>query len=450
MSIKLRITLWFTLFMTVLAAVTIGVITFAGERQAKSAFSDALVHGVESKAESIGWKEGSILIDEGELSFDGGIYYSLYGPEGQLLWGELPSGFNGKKEFVNGAMETVESGGVTWEVYDTKHRLRGQHKDHNYVWVRGVMQETVPVSAFDFILKIAVIALPLFILLAALGGYLIIHRSLRPVRQITETARAMGEGRDLTRRIGLGKGKDEVYKLAAAFDSMLERLQKAFENEKQFTADASHELRTPVTVIISRCESALEYDSTEEEYREALNTVLDQAENMSVMISQLLTLARADQGHEKLHLEKVNLSELTEMVAQQQSDGAAERGIAIRTEIEQNIWFRGDETMLMRLWINLVDNGVKYGQEGGEVCISLHRVEGGIEGSVVDDGIGISREDLPKVWGRFWQGSSSRRTEGTGLGLSMVKWIVEAHGGNVSVESCPGQGSKFIFFLPNP
>lgn len=444
MSIKLRITLWFTIFMTVLAGLAIWVMIYAGERQVQAAFSQELVHSVENKAEGLEWKEGSLLIGDGDASFVNGVYLSIYNDQGQILWGEVPTGFDTTKGFVNRDADTVDSGGVTWQVYDAKHQVRG----HNYVWVRGVMQEAGTTNVFDSILNTAYIVLPLFILLAALGGYFIIHRALRPVRKITETAQAMGEGKDLSERINLGKGRDEVYRLATAFDSMLGRLQGAFENEKQFTADASHELRTPVSVIISQCEAALEQGTSEAEYREALDTVLDQAEKMSMMISQLLTLARADKGHEKLHLEEVNFSELTEMVALQQEERATLRNIDVLTQIQKGIEIQGDETMLMRLWVNLVDNAIKYGREGGRIVIRLELMEGGVQGSVIDDGVGITSEDLPKVWGRFWQGSSSRRTEGTGLGLSMVKWIVEAHDGEVSVESRQGHGSTFSFFLP--
>ncbi len=210
-------------------------------------------------------------------------------------------------------------------------------------------------------------------LFAAVGGYFITRRAFQPVRRIIQTAREIGEGNDLSRRIALGQGRDEVYTLAAEFDSMFARLEKAFEREKQFTSDASHELRTPTTVIISQCEYALERAKTLDEAREALHAILNQAEKMAVMISQLLMLARADKAHGKMQFETVNLSDLAMMVVEQQQENASMRHIQLETHIEPDVEMQGDETMLMRVWINLIENGVKYGREGGWLQITLQK-----------------------------------------------------------------------------
>ena len=287
-------------------------------------------------------------------------------------------------------------------------------------------------------------------LFAAVGGYLITRRAFRPVRRIIQTAKEIGEGDDLSRRIALGEGRDEIYTLAAEFDRMFARLEKAFETEKQFTSDASHELRTPTTVIISQCEYAIENAQTLDEAKEALAAVLNQAEKMAALISQLLMLARADKGHEKLHFETVNLSDLASMVAEQQQENAEKRGIRIETNIQPDIEMLGDETMLMRIWINLIENGIKYGRENGWLNVQLAQKDGTIQGCVQDNGIGIAPENLARVWERFWQADPARSASGAGLGLSMVKWIVEAHGGEIHVESTLGQGTAFTFSFPCP
>ena len=297
----------------------------------------------------------------------------------------------------------------------------------------------------------AFILLPFSVLLIALGGYLITARALRPLSAMTETARTISRGKDLTQRIRLGAGKDEVHVLAHTFDQMMERLQISFENEKQFTSDVSHELRTPVAVILSQCEYASQEGTPPEELRGSIGVIGAQARKMSVLISQLLTLARADNGKQKLQYELVNLSELAEIIAEEQSLAAEEKGITLQTDISPEILMRADETMMMRLFINLISNSITYGKPGGHTRIILSADEKEITGSVADDGIGIPAEHLDKIWQRFYQVDPSRTSgsgSGSGLGLPMVKWIVEAHGGQIGVSSRPGEGSVFTFRFP--
>ena len=231
------------------------------------------------------------------------------------------------------------------------------------------------------------------------------------MRQITATAEQIGGGRDLTQRIALGEGRDEIYTLAAAFDRMFDRLQSAFDRERQFTSDASHELRTPTAVIISQCEYALENAQTLDEAQAALGSVLEQAKRMSSLISQLLTLSRADRGQAKLNLELINLSELSEMVTEQIREQAVPFDIAVTSEIQPDILIRGDETMLMRMLLNLMENGLKYGRPGGHLSLSLYRLGDNAVGEITDDGIGISQEHLGKIWERFYQADPSRSGE---------------------------------------
>lgn len=231
---------------------------------------------------------------------------------------------------------------------------------------------------------------------------------------------------------------------------MLNRLESSFEAEKQFSNDASHELRTPLSVIIAQCEYALKKANTLEEAQAALEVILGQSKKMSALISQLLTLARADQGTIKLQLEELCVSDLTCMAALEQENVAAHRGIEIQQEIDPDIMWQVDETMFLRLWMNLISNSIKYGKDGGFVRIVLRQENGQLLGKVVDDGIGISPEDLPKIWDRFYQANPSRNDENSaGLGLSMVKWIVSAHGGRISVNSVLNEGSEFTFLLPS-
>ena len=268
-----------------------------------------------------------------------------------------------------------------------------------------------------------------------------------PVRRIAQTAQEISAGNDLSRRIALGEGRDEIYALAAEFDHMFERLQAAFEAEKQFASDASHELRTPTSIILSQCEDALENADTLDQARSALSAVLDQAEKMAALISQLLLLARTTGSRQRLNLERVDLSELTTVVAEQMEETARVRNISIETEIQPDLVVQGDETMLMRLLMNLMENGIKYGRQDGWLRVTLSGNEQWVTGTIEDNGIGIAPEHLDKVWNRFWQADPARSTQGAGLGLSMVKWIAEAHGGSVQVQSTLGKGTSFTFTL---
>ncbi len=443
LSIQLRVTLWFTLLMLLLACISFAFLFYAGERMAQEDTRQRMATMTADAWADIEAENGQVEVDRDLEYFRDGVYLSVYDQNGIPLYGAVPREFDNTSVFSDGELRTIRDDSGVWYVYDAKNVIDGLT-----VWIRSVAAAGKIDATMQVLLRLALIVLPFFVLLAAIGGYLLAKRAFRPVRQITQTAREIGRGDDLTRRIALGQGRDEIYTLAQEFDRMFARLEQAFENEKQFTSDASHELRTPVSIIISNAEYALAHAQTVEESREALRAILDQAEKMAGLISQLLTLARADKAHNRLRLEAVDLSELAEMVAAQQQENAAARGIAIRTRIQPGIICRGDETMLMRMLINLLDNAVKYGRDNGWVNLTLKEENGWIQGSVQDNGIGIRPEHRELVWNRFWQADPTRSRDGAGLGLSMVRWIVQAHGGRAELNSEYGKGSEFLFFLP--
>lgn len=441
LSIHLKVTLWFTLLMVLLVSVVLAFLFYTGAQSALEETKSQMMDMVAAGWREIDADDGEIEIDDDLEYFKDGIYLSVYDAGGVPLYGSVPRDFDNSAVFAPDQLRTIPSMQKSWYVYDEQNTIYG----YGTVWIRSVSAANQVDSTISTLYRLALIVLPFFVLFAAVGGYFITRRAFQPVRRIIQTAREIGEGNDLSRRIALGQGRDEVYTLAAEFDSMFARLEKAFEREKQFTSDASHELRTPTTVIISQCEYALEHAKTLDEARGALHAILNQAEKMAVMISQLLMLARADNAHGKMQFETVNLSDLAMMVVEQQQENASMRHIQLETHIEPDVEMQGDETMLMRVWINLIENGVKYGREGGWLQITLQKKQGLIIGCVQDNGIGIAPENLEKVWERFWQADSARSASGAGLGLSMVKWIVQAHGGNIQVESVLGQGSAFTF-----
>ena len=444
LSITLRVTLLYTLFMVLLTGLSLGFLFHAGAQSRRQTTLDRMQTMAEASRKELEAKDGELEIDRDLEAFDDGVYLSLYDTAGVPLYGFVPREFDNSVIFDDGSLRTVESGGHSWYLYDEQITV----EDYGPVWVRSIAAADAFNSTLGTLGKTALLVLPVFVVLAAVCGYLLTRRAFAPVRQITQTAREIGEGGDLSRRIGLTGRKDEIHTLAAEFDAMFARLEQAFDREKQFTDDASHELRTPTAVILSQSEYALENTHPQGETRAALESIHTQAARMAALLSQLLMLARADKGRQVVQREPVDLSELVEMVAETEAEQAEARNITVQTELEPGVMVQGDETLLMRLLINLTENAIRYGRPGGQVKLTLRRQDGEAVGTVEDDGIGIAPEDLDKIWQRFWQADPARSGGGAGLGLSMVRWITQAHGGRVTVQSEPGKGSVFTFFLP--
>ena len=287
-------------------------------------------------------------------------------------------------------------------------------------------------------------------LFSGITGFLIIRNSLKPINFIKNTALKIHAGNDLTKRINLGEGKNEVYTLANTFDGMFDKLQNSFDSEVQFTSDVSHELRTPISVIKSQAEYGKTNIVSINEAKDILNIIYDESQKMSNLVSQLLTLARMDKGYHKLNLENINLTELIEIVAESQKFNAEQKNITITYDLKEDIFADVDEHMIMRVFINLISNAISYGKENGFIHITLQLSEDKkfILIEIKDNGIGISKENINKIWDRFFQVESSRTGDNSGLGLPMVRGIVEAHNGEITVESKLDIGSTFKIKLP--
>ena len=316
------------------------------------------------------------------------------------------------------------------------------------MWIRGVVESSVIEYTLETIIFISLISLPFFLFFAGLTGYIIFRNSFKPIDQIREAAQKINDGNDLTKRINLGEGTNEIYSLANTFDTMFDKLQTSFDNEVQFTSDVSHELRTPISVIMSQSEYGQDYTSSVREAKDIFNIIFKESKKMSILVSQLLTLARMDKGRQKINLEEIEIGELIEIAIEGQKLQSEEKNITIFSDIQENVYSSVDEIMIMRVFTNLISNAISYGKENGYIKVCLNKDNNNAIIKIEDNGIGISEENLEKIWVRFFQVDPSRTTENSGLGLSMVKGIIEIHKGSIYVQSELNKGTVFTIHLP--
>jgi heavy metal sensor kinase len=292
------------------------------------------------------------------------------------------------------------------------------------------------------------IAIPLLLLLSGAGGYWIAARALSPIRSMIAAADDIHPG-DLSTRLAIPAAEDELRRLALTLNRMLGRLQDGFERMTRFTADASHELRTPIALLRTRTEILLRRTRTSEEYRTALEANLDELEKTSALLEQLMLLARADAGAETLHFSDVNLTDLVHSTAAAMQPLAELKHLAWSVVLPHRaVQITGDESALRRVLLILMDNALKYTPADGSVRIAVESSNGLAKVEVSDTGMGITNDALPNVFDRFYRADSARTADGAGLGLSIGQWIVERHGGNICVKSTPMRGSTFSVQLP--
>lgn len=291
---------------------------------------------------------------------------------------------------------------------------------------------------------------PVLLIVASAGGYWMSRRALLPVDEITEATRKISH-KNISSRLTVPPSRDELQRLSETLNKMLERLESAFKRMTQFTADASHELRTPVALMRTAAELALRKPRQDAEYREALSQILRELERTSVLLEKLMLLARADSGAEAVQSARVNLAlQLREACRQGQTLAQAKQVRFLEQFSKSDTFVEGDAHALERLFLILLDNAVKYTPPGGQVAASLTHSDGSAVIEIRDSGIGIGQEDLPHIFERFYRADKARSREmgGAGLGLSIGQWIAQAHGGSIEVESVPGQGSVFRVRLP--
>jgi len=303
-------------------------------------------------------------------------------------------------------------------------------------------------TALDLLFQILLMALPVTLILAGGGGVFLLRRALKPVEQITDTAREIEE-KDLSRRITVNT-KDELGRLSSTLNLMIERLEKAFQRQKELTGDASHELRAPLAVIQAEATLSLQRERDPVSYQKSLEIIAQEADHTSGIIKQLLTLARADSGKEQMTFQVVELASFLNGLCNDMDILCREKKQTLHQKINYQLTIKGDPKALRNMMVNLLTNAIQYTAEGGSITVSLYREKATAIVAVSDTGIGIPSDALPHIFNRFYRVDKARSREagGTGLGLAICRHIVDMHGGTIRVESQINQGSTFRVRLP--
>ena len=430
--ITVKITLWYTAFIVILIAIMLtGSFTVADKMTGDLNQRELIESVIEMASEMVSNP------DEFD-DFDDGIYFVNYNNDGIEMAGMSPRGFDLTLNFAENTVRTYEKNGEKFYYFDKKiNTPEGE-------WIRGIIPVNKLTNEINRMLLIILISSPLLLLVIVYGGYKIIKKALNPVTKISDTASEIQKNGDFSKRIEIDEGKDEIHKMATAFNEMLNSLENSYVREKHFSSDVSHELRTPVSVILTESQYSLEYAETLEEARDSFSVIQRQAKKMSELINQIMELSKIEKQI-IIPTQKINFSEITEKILQDYKNLIDKKNIKISKEIEENIFIIGDKIMIERLLDNLLNNAMKFTKN--EIKIKLYSENENCILEVEDNGIGMSEEFKNLIWGRFYQINDSRNkkiNKGFGLGLFLVSKIIEQHNAVINVESELNKGTKFI------
>jgi len=387
----------------------------------------------------IHYKDGYLQIDDDFLMSLNDMEFGLYAADGSLLYGKNSIIRETYQVKLSGShVFSLDTHSGRYLIYD--RRLSG--KNFSELWIRGIapLKETTS-QLIDIAIYLAAF-LPFLIIIILLCGYFAAKGIIRPIKKIEETTTSITDGNNLSLRIADTGGRDELAALSGNFNKMLNRLETSFEMEKRFASDASHELRTPVSVILAQAEFSLEKERQPEEYVDSLEVIKRQGKRMNQLIGNMLSYTRLEQRIDNYPFEKLDFSVLVSDLC---SDMTPLRinDISLEYNVESGIMINGNAELLARMLQNLLENAYKYGRQGGNTKVTLSLQGNNIKLLVEDDGIGIAEDQLEQIFDRFFRVSNKSSITGSGLGLSIVKKIVDMHGGNIDVSSREGLGTTF-------
>lgn len=443
--IKYKITMWYTaILIAVILVLVIGILYVTEYYITKEARLE-----LEDEVSDFYKELNKIQDTSSELLklryYDDGVVLSIYDNQKRMLDGFYPDEFSLSTSFEDEKVREIRNEDGYWMVLDRRIEVDG--KDY---WIRGIYTLNLLQGMSRKLFGYMALIVPFMLLFTGFVGYRMIRKALHPIYDLTKMAKDITSSSDLSLRLPDPRTADEIGHLTETFNYMLQHLENLFKRETQFTADAAHELRTPISVIISRCEYCLEDLKLNGEVREELEIICKKARGMSELVSQLLMIARAENGTYQPDYEKTDLILLVDTILSELREKAQGKNITLkRSSKVSGLKITCDFNLIMQMLVNLIDNAINYGREGGNVEVILEEEEQQISIRVKDDGIGIPQEEQSKIWNRFYRVDASHSGQnGSGLGLFMVKWIVELHKGTIELKSMPELGSIFSVVLP--
>ena len=427
----------FILVITLITIISVGLmigVYFSGRSVFSKQIEDRLLSAVTDMSQKL--KESSGMETEDMVYKVGDVYISVYADGGDFINGVIPSEDISNINFSEGVIKHEKVDGEAYLIYD----LEVTFVNRSPLIVRGVA--SAQQSTISTILMLFIIATLILTVCSVLALYFSIKKARQPIRAMANEIDKVEHSSDLSHRVELVTNDKEIQNLCNSYNEMLDRIEILFKNQERFTGDVSHELRSPLTVILAESEFGYEEAKTIEDKDASLKVIHRQTRRITDMVNQMLEFSRVA-SIVSVDLKENNLSQIVSDLARSKENN--DKNISIHTGIEPQIFVKTDETLCSRMITNIIDNAVKYGKQGGNIYITLNKINNLVELKITDDGIGMSSEALPHIFDRMYQAQKSRTAgNGLGLGLSFVKEISRLLQVEISVESKPNEGTTFI------
>jgi signal transduction histidine kinase len=468
MPVTIKVTLYYTLFLTILL-----VILMAGAFRAIHIYEHrtavATLTKVVHEAAQEPWDFDV---------YEKNVYLSVHSDDESIVMGAEPAAFPKVPKTFDKGPQALDTGTTQfhyldmpirpelleqWKDRERKRAAKGKKTDlpesilaekfrpgdrpekrrKGMLWIRGVMESGAYSDRYKVMIVGFIILLPLFVLLVAAGGYRIIRHAFAPVASMSQTARDIGETGDLSKRISIGPGRDEIHQMVHTLNNMLDQISELVEKERRFTSDVSHELRTPIAIVMAESEYGKDYTESVDEAKKELGRIFDQSRHMSRMINQLLELSRL--GNKRtVSLEDMDISSVVQSIMDDYQMLPESKKLTWQVDIQKGLSVKADRHLFSRVFVNYLDNAMKFTHS--RIQISLQRIKDKVVLSVTDDGEGMDEETLKKIWDRLYQADSSRsrkNNSGMGLGLSFVAIAAKLMKAKAYAKSEVHKGSTF-------